>query len=87
MLPEQVLPEGDLGLHPGRAQVAAGGVLGVRVDQPHVVLQGGYVGVLLRAVRAAAVPASAVLEVGVVTNCRFQGGGQKNNRNTKEITK
>ena len=47
MVLEQVLPEGDLGGELGRAEVAADGVLGVRVQQPHVVLQARYVGVVL----------------------------------------
>ena len=44
---EQVLPEGYLGGELGRAEVAADGVLGVRVQQPHVVLQARDVGVVL----------------------------------------
>ena len=44
---EQVLPQRDLGGKLGRAEVAADGVLGVRVQEPHVVLQARDVGVVL----------------------------------------
>ena len=47
MVLEQVLPQGDLGGELGRAEVAADGVLGVRVHKADVVLQARDVGVVL----------------------------------------
>ena len=47
MVLEQVLPQGDLGGELGRAEVAADGVLGVRVHKADVVLQTRDVGVVL----------------------------------------
>jgi len=58
MVLEQVLPQGDLGGELGRAEVAADGVLGVRVHKADVVLQARDVGVVLSAVRALALPRS-----------------------------
>ena len=50
---EQVLPEGDLGGELGRAEVAADGVLCVRVKEADVVLQARDVGVILMAINKA----------------------------------
>ena len=53
MVLEQVLPQGDLGGELGRAEVAADGVLGVRVHEADVVLQARDVGVVLMAINKA----------------------------------
>ena len=54
VLPEQVLPVRELRDELLWAQVAADDVLGVGVDEAHVVLEAGHVGVVGAAVRALA---------------------------------
>ena len=81
MVLEQVLPERHLGGELGRAQVAADGVLGVRVHQPHVVLQAGDVGVVLAAVGALSVPGAGRRRAGHGGG----GGGTRGGRGRGQV--